>query len=104
MANTIYVNVSGTWKEADAYYVNVSGTWKTGTQFDVNVSNAWKGGAATGGGGSGSLPTTAIVLSLDIIDWTLPVTVNLDAKATINSLNLDLIDWTLPICGHPFST
>ena len=52
MANTVYVNVSGTWKEADAYYVNVNGTWKTGTEFQARVSSEWKGGtsAAVGDG------------------------------------------------------
>ena len=41
MANTIYVNVSGTWKEADSYFVNVGGTWKTGTEFQAFITDEW---------------------------------------------------------------
>ena len=35
MANTIYVNVGGTWKTVSDYYVNVGGTWKTGSEFII---------------------------------------------------------------------
>lgn len=38
----IYVNVSGTWKQANAVYVNVAGTWKPVTTASANVSGTWK--------------------------------------------------------------
>jgi hypothetical protein len=38
----VYVNISGTWRQADAAYVNVSGTWKTATEVFANVSGTWK--------------------------------------------------------------
>ena len=69
MANIVYVNVSGTWKEADAYYVNVNGTWKTGTEFQARVSSEWKGGTSAAVG----LPSVSTLLGLDISDWVLPV-------------------------------
>lgn len=94
MANTVYVNVSGTWKQASAYYVNVNGTWKTGSEFQVNVSNTWKGGAS----GPVGLPSAASVLGLDFIDFSLPTFV-IDAKASINSKTLDYIDFSLPTVG-----
>lgn len=101
MANTIYVNVSGTWKEADAYYVNVAGTWKTGSEFQINVSNAWKGGTTGGGGG---LPTTAQVLSMDFLDFTLPAIGIVDTKAAVNSVSMDVVDFTLPVVGKTYLT
>ena len=103
MANTIYVNVSGTWKEADAYYVNVAGTWKTGSEFQINVSSAWKGGT-TEGGGAGGLPTTAQVLSMDFLDFTLPAIGTVDAKTAVNSFSMDVLDFTLPVVGKAYST
>ena len=101
MANEIYVNVNGTWKQANAYYVNVGGTWKTGTQFDINVSDTWKGGAATGGGGG--LPSVADIVTLDINEWSLPF-VSVDAKSGINSTSLDVLEWSLPLVSNPYST
>lgn len=101
MANEIYVNVNGTWKQASAYYVNVGGTWKTGTQFDVNVSDTWKGGAATGGGG---LPSVADIVTLDILDWSLPGIGNLDTKSAVGSKSLDVLDWSLPVVGNQSSS
>ena len=82
MSNEIYVNVNGTWKQADAYYVNVSGTWK--------------GGAAAPSSG---LPTFAEILGLDFVDFTLPTIANVDSKSSINSLKLDFVPFTLPVIG-----
>ena len=96
MSNEIYVNVNGTWKQADAYYVNVSGTWKTGTQFDINVSGTWKGGAAAPSSG---LPTFAEILGLDFVDFSLPTIANVDSKSSVNSLKLDFVPFTLPVIG-----
>lgn len=97
MANTIYVNVNGTWKQADAYYVNVNGTWKTGSEFQVKVSSAWKGGTAASTG----LPTLAQVLGLDYVDFSLPSIGAVDSKSTVDSLGLDFVDFTLPFFGKP---
>ena len=38
---TVYINVSGTWKQASAVYVKSSGAWKEG-QLKINVGGAWK--------------------------------------------------------------
>lgn len=38
----VFVNISGTWKEADSVHVNVSGTWKNMSEVKVNVGGAWK--------------------------------------------------------------
>jgi len=38
----VFVNVSGTWKEATAMYVNSAGTWKTVVDVSVNVGGTWK--------------------------------------------------------------
>jgi len=38
----VYVNVSGTWKQATAMYVNVSGSWKTVSVVSVKASGVWK--------------------------------------------------------------
>lgn len=97
MANTVYVNVSGTWKEATAYYVNVNGTWKTGTEFQARISSTWKGGTATGAVG---LPSISSLLGLDLTDFVLPTIGTLDAKASINSKTLDISDFVLPIAGR----
>ena len=96
MANTVYVNVNGTWKQADAYYVNVNGTWKTGTEFQARVSNEWKGGTSTGGG----LPSIASLLGLDVSDFVLPSVGLIDANASIGSNSLDVSDFVLPISGR----
>ena len=96
MANTVYVNVSGVWKEADAYYVNVNGTWKTGTEFQARVSSEWKGGTSAAVG----LPSVSALLGLDISDFVLPTIGVLDAKASINSSSLDVSDFVLPIAGR----
>lgn len=96
MANTVYVNVSGTWKEADAFYVNVSGTWKTGTEFQARVSSEWKGGTSAAVG----LPSVSVVLGLDISDWVLPTIGVLDVKAAVNSKTLDISEWVLPVAGR----
>ena len=37
-----FVNVSGTWKQADSVHVNVSGTWKEVDSLNTNVSGTWK--------------------------------------------------------------
>jgi hypothetical protein len=96
MANEIYVNVNGTWKQASAYYVNVNGTWKTGSEFQVKVSSNWKGGTVVGSGG---LPSVADILTLDILDWSLPGIGNLDTKSAVGSESLDVLDWSLPVVG-----
>ena len=96
MSSTIHVNVSGTWKQANAYYVNVSGTWKTGTEFQANISNVWKGGVAANPVG---LPTTATILSLNLVDFSLPTIGIIDAKATVNSQTLNLVDFSIPSFG-----
>ena len=96
MSNTVYVNVSGTWKQASAYYVNVSGTWKTGTEFQTNISSTWKGAVATTVG----LPTTAQIFGLDILEFALPVVGSIDAKASINSESLDHLGFSLPVVGR----
>tara|TARA_R100001443_G_scaffold3374_1_gene10596 strand:+ start:4367 stop:4669 length:303 start_codon:yes stop_codon:yes gene_type:complete len=98
MSNTVYVNVSGTWKEADNYYVNVNGTWKTGSEFQIKINSDWKGEASA----TGNLPTTAQILSLDYLDFTLPAVGILDAKASINSYSLDVLDFTLPVVGKAY--
>ena len=38
---TVYIKVSGTWKQASAVYVKSSGAWKEG-QLKINVGGAWK--------------------------------------------------------------
>ncbi len=96
MSNTVYINVSGTWKQADAYYVNVGGTWKTGTEFQVNISNSWKGEALAGG----SLPTIANIITLDYLNWSMPTIGIIDAKSGINSPSLDYTDWSMPVAGR----
>tara|TARA_Y100000114_G_C11748132_1_gene322738 strand:+ start:1098 stop:1403 length:306 start_codon:yes stop_codon:yes gene_type:complete len=96
MANEIYINVNGTWKQASAYYVNVNGTWKTGSEFQVKVSSDWKGGTAAAAAG---LPTFAQVLGLDYLDFSLPVIGVVDSKSSINSVSLDFVDFTLPLFG-----
>ena len=96
MANEIYVNVNGTWKQANAYYVNVNGTWKTGSEFQVKVSSNWKGGTVAGSGG---LPSVDDILTLDILDWSLPSIGNLDTKSAVGSESLDILDWSLPVVG-----
>lgn len=96
MANVVYVNVSGTWKQASAYYVNVGGTWKTGTEFQANVSGVWKPGS----GSSVGLPTTAQVKGLDVLDFSLPTIGIVDVKASVDSHSLDVLDFALPIVGH----
>ncbi len=98
MANTVYVNVSGTWKEASNYYVNVNGTWKTGSEFQLRTSSAWKGGAAAAVG----LPTRNEALGLDFIDFSLPYFVA-EAKGGINSQSLDFIDFSLPVFGPTYN-
>ena len=100
MSNIIYVNVNGTWKQADAYYVNVNGTWKTGSEFNIKVSSEWKG-TGGGAGGGGNLPSFAEILGLDFVDFTLPTIGNVDSKSSINSLSLDFVDFTLPLIGKP---
>ena len=99
-SNVIYVNVSGTWKQATDFYVNVSGTWKTGTQFAANISNTWTGDEAPSGGG---FPSAAVVLGLDLVDFTLPTFGVLDAKTAVDSTSLDLVDFTLPTFGQDLS-
>lgn len=37
-----FVNVSGTWKQADSVHVNVSGTWKEVDEIQSNISSTWK--------------------------------------------------------------
>lgn len=96
MANEIYINVNGTWKQASAYYVNVNGTWKTGSEFQVKVSSDWKGGTAAAAVG---LPTLTQVLGLDYVDFTLPSIGAVDSKSSINSVSLDFVDFTLPLFG-----
>lgn len=39
---TAWVNVSGTWKQADSIHVNVSGTWKEAEEIQSNISSTWK--------------------------------------------------------------
>lgn len=43
LSPNVFVNVSGTWKQATNIYVNVAGTWKAMTTLDVNVAGTWKG-------------------------------------------------------------
>ena len=38
----VFVNISGTWKEADSVHVNVGGTWKNMSEVKVNVGGTWK--------------------------------------------------------------
>lgn len=101
MPNTVYVNVSGTWKQATNYYVNVNGTWKTGTEFQANVSNVWKGG---GTGTPVGLPHTSDVFGLGVSDFLLPTIGTSDVKASINSHSLDLSSFVLPSVGHKYTT
>ena len=96
MANVVYVNVNGTWKQASAYYVNVGGTWKTGSEFQVNVSNVWKGGSGSAVG----LPTRAQLVTLDYLDFALPTFGTIDAKADTNSQSLDVLDFAIPLFGQ----
>ncbi len=100
MANEVYINVNGTWKQADAYYVNVNGTWKTGSEFQVKVSDFWKGGTTVALG----LPTLTQVLGLDYVDFTLPSMGAIDSSSSVNSLGLDFVDFTLPFFGKPNSS
>lgn len=97
MPNTVYVNVSGTWKQATNYYVNVNGTWKTGTEFQANVSNVWKGG---GPGTTVGLPFASEVLGLHVSDFVLPSIGTLDVDQPFNSHSLDISDFALPSIGH----
>ena len=38
----VWVNVSGTWKQASAVSVNIAGSWKNATAVRPNVSGTWK--------------------------------------------------------------
>lgn len=96
MSSTIHVNVNGNWKYATNFYVNVNGTWKTGTEFLANISNVWKGGAPPVSVG---LPSTATILSLNLVDFSLPTFGIIDAKATVNSQTLNLVDFSIPSFG-----
>lgn len=44
VSSNVYVNVSGTWKQASQVYVNVSGVWKdvVDDKFYVKVGASWK--------------------------------------------------------------
>lgn len=95
MANTVYVNVSGTWKQASAYYVNVSGTWKTGTEFQTRVSGTWKGGAGVAQG----LPSISALKGLDVLGFVLPTIGTIDAKSSIDSYKLDTLGFVVPVFG-----
>ena len=98
MSNEIWVNVSGTWKQASAYYVNVGGTWKTGSEFQINVSGTWTEGTAGGG-----LPSAATIKGLDLVNFSLPTFGVIDAKAAVNSQSLDIVDFSLPAFGMEVS-
>lgn len=39
---SVYVRVSGAWKQASAIYTNVNGVWKTVTTVSTRVSSVWK--------------------------------------------------------------
>lgn len=97
MANTIYVNVSGTWKQATAYYVNVGGTWKTGSDFQIRDSTGWK---STTAATSSTLPSISSLLGLDVSEFVLPTIGVLDAKASIDSNTLDTSEFVLPVAGR----
>jgi len=38
---TVWINVSGTWKQATVH-INVNGTWKAASNVPVNVNGTWK--------------------------------------------------------------
>ena len=38
----VFVNVSGTWKDATNYFVNVNGTWKEGNEINARMGTDWK--------------------------------------------------------------
>ena len=92
MANTIYVNVGGTWKTASNYYVNVNGTWKTGSEFQIKVNSNWKGGSS----GPVSLPTYLNVLTLDYRVNGITPFVACSSKTGVNGMNLDYADGVRP--------
>tara|TARA_R100001509_G_scaffold20570_1_gene10688 strand:- start:63 stop:374 length:312 start_codon:yes stop_codon:yes gene_type:complete len=98
MTSNVYINVSGTWKQADDVYVNVSGTWKTATEVQARISSEWKG-VASGGGGASGLPTYSQIVGLDYVDFTLPTISVVTSKSSIDGFTLDNVDFTLPVIG-----
>ena len=97
MANTIYVNVSGTWKTVSNYYVNVGGTWKTGSEFIIKASETWYGQTALG------LPTRASVLSFDRLAYAAPILpVVVDTKSTVGSASFNVLSYAAPLLPGGF--
>ena len=96
MANTVYVNVGGTWKTVSNYYVNVSGVWKAGTEFANNVSGIWKG--VTGAASSADLPTALQICGLEYAEFMCLPHVYVESKQGLNADSLDYPEWqTLPL-------
>ncbi len=86
MADTIYVNVGGTWKTVSDYYVNVNGTWKTGAAIQANISGTWSSIST-----SSLLPTYLQLATLDFAEFMAKPTVLVASKSTVaDSSTLDL--------------
>ena len=98
MANTVYVNVGGTWRTVSNYYVNVNGVWKTGTAFANNVSGTWKGATAAPSGPV-SLPTALEMLGLEYAEFMcLPFAIVASKQGLTSGDTLDLAEWqTKPV-------
>ena len=97
MANTIYVNVSGTWKTVSDYYVNVGGTWKTGSEFIIKASGTWYGQTALG------LPTRAQVLGFSHLSYAAPIhPVTVDTKSAVGSASFNVLSYAAPLLPNGF--
>ena len=90
MADTIYVNVGGTWKTVNNYYVNVSGTWKTGSTLQANISGTW---SSVSSGDPVSLPTALNACTLDYTEFMCLSSVYVSSKQSVNATTLDYAEW-----------
>ena len=86
MADTIYINVGGTWKTVSDYHVNVNGTWKTGAAIQANISGTW-----SALGTASLLPTYLQLATLDFADFMSAPAVFVASKSTVvDGSTLDL--------------
>ena len=90
MADTIYVNVGGTWKTVSNYYVNVSGTWKTGSAIHAKISNTWSSVTAAG---PVDFPTALDACALDFAEFMCIPYVYVSSKQSIDGTTLDYAEW-----------
>jgi len=86
LADTVFVNVGGTWKTVSDYYVNVNGTWKTGAALQANISGTWSSIST-----SSLLPTYLQLATLDFAEFMSVPAVFVASKSTVaDNTTLDL--------------